>query len=171
MTEKDFLYPLFSLHPIVVFAITLVFCIATLVIVPLKTKTFTLILNSPSVLIGDVLLLPLTSLLIAYFYQTNYSKSYPLDSYFWTIILAIGSSCVTLWFSRHFNPVNRWWLPHGIFHFLTTYAIVVFTIKGLLLLIENGAGLQRWIIWSSVLILIAAHQTLETIFPKRFPNP
>lgn len=171
MTDRDFLYPLFSLHPIVVFAISVLVCMVSLVIIPLKTKTFNLLVNSPAVLLGDMLLLPLAALLIAYFYQTIYSANFPLDSYFWTIILSVTALCVTLWTGRHFNLVNRWWLPHGIFHFLVTYSAIVFATKGFLLLAGEGAGLQRWVIWGSALFLVVAHHTLGIIFPKKFPNP
>lgn len=169
MTERDFLFPLFSLHPIVVFFVTVLVGMGTLVIVPLKTKTFNTLVNSPSVLLGDFLFLPLATLLMAYFYQTMYSADLPLDSYFWTIVLAVTALCITLWLGRHFNLMNRWWLPHGIFHFLMTYAVLVFGVKGILYLVGNGAGLQRWVIWGSVVFLIGAHHAIGKIFPKRFP--
>lgn len=169
MTEHDFLFPLFSLHPIIVFAITVLVGMAILIIVPLKTKTFNTLAHSPSVLLGNFLFLPLTAMLIAYFYQTIFSTNFPLDSYFWTLVFAVISLCVTLWIGRRFNLLNRWWLPHGIFHFLVTYAVLVFGVKGFLYLVGEEASLQRWVIWASAIFLIAARHVLGTIFPKRFP--
>ncbi|MEX2008464.1 MAG: hypothetical protein WD850_03175 [Candidatus Spechtbacterales bacterium] len=172
MTEGDFLAPLLNLSPLVVASVAWAWGFGSLVVVGVKTQTFRRnILKNPAVMVGDVLLLPVSAGLIVLFYQSVQQPLAETAVPAWSIAGGIIASVITATFAVRFQLLNIWWLPHGLFFLFMAYLVVVFSTKGAYQLLLGPSSPSLWLLWTSPLLLIALHHLLGMRFKKRFPTP
>lgn len=159
MTQNDFLHPLLSLPPIIVYLIVLTFGFGSLFFVAIRTKLVrNALIKNPAFMIGDVFLLHAAGGLITFFYQ-QVVHPIPMTTHpIWTTTTLLISLFITLAFGVKFKFLNKrimWWLPHGILHWLFTYLFLTFVTKGLFQLLYGESSIILW------------GQFLGQLWPKR----
>ncbi len=154
---------LLNLNPFLVGLITLLFGLSTLVIPAIKSNQVKVLFTNPAFLIGDFILLPLATILMAY-YQQNFLTTQALGE--WIYILALSLVIATV-AGVNFNLLKIWWLPHGIFYLYFVYLLMTFLFMSTQQIFQAYNTVESLIILITVCILVITHQILGLKFPKR----
>lgn len=172
MAQNDFLYPLLALHPLLVALIVFISNFISLLIPAFVKKTVTThLFKNPAFLIGDFFLLPVTSGLIALFYQHILNPVAETMSVGWTTVTFVLSVVLSFVHALRYNVVGvRYiaWLPHGVFFVLFGYLIITFISKGFWQLTKGDGSTVLWVVWALVVLAILVHELLGKIWPKSF---
>lgn len=173
MTQNDFLHPLLILSPFIVYLIILSCGFGSLVLVAIRTKSIrNALIKNPAFMVGDVFLLPAAGGLITFFYQQIVHPIPVTTNPTWTTVTLIVSLFITLFFGVKFKFLNKrimWWLPHGILHWFFMYLFLTFVTKGLFQLLYGQGSIVLWVLWWLVILMVAIHQFLGQLWPKRIP--
>ena len=170
---NDFLKPVLSLNPVAVALLIWFWGFGSLVLIAIRTNSLaSVLLKHPGFMVGDFFLLPLTGLLIAYFYQHSGATATSVTSKLWTIGGATLATILTLISILRNDLINIWFIPHGAFYWFMAYICITFFPRGLLHLVVTGADKWLWFVWSAALLTVSSHLVLPLIFgPKILPKP
>ncbi len=163
MTQNDFLNFLFSLHPILVGLIIWAISWGSLLPIEFETNSSILFRNP----IGYFVLLPLTGILITYFYQSFGTAVKQITStkftYSMLALSALITGAITLYsiLTNHYNGI--WSIPHTLGISFTVYIITSFIFKGFLQLFHSSFQTRFLIIYIVTLVIVLIHILLGYI--------
>lgn len=174
MLRNDFLEPLLSLSPAIVFAVILIWGFGSILLVAVRTKSVrNRLIRNPGFMIGDLLLIPASGGLIAFFYQDLEKPLPETVSVIWTWGALILGIIISTSLGKKFDLLKKeylWlWAPHGLFHIFFTYVTVTFITKGFWQLLRGESSLILALTWFVVVFMILAHLRLGAVFPKKLP--
>jgi hypothetical protein len=170
---NDILKPILSLNPIAVAFLICFWGFGSLALIAIRTNTLeSVLLRHPGFIVGDFFLLPMTGLLIAYFYQHTNATGILATSKLWTIGGVILATILTSVSAVRNDLMNIWFIPHGTFYWFMAYMCATFFPKGLLILVMIGAEKWLWYVWCTALLTLSSHLILPMIFgSKVLPKP
>lgn len=130
MMGNDFLKPILLLNPIAVAFVIWFWGFGSLALIAIRTNTVTsILLKHPGFMVGDFLLLPITGLLVAYFYQHSGPAESIVTSKLWTIGGVTIATILTVVSIVRNDLVNIWFVPHGVFYWFMAYMLVTFSLR------------------------------------------
>lgn len=139
--------------------IIFVWGVGSLLLVAFKTDSFkSVFLKTPSIIVGDVFILPLIGALIG----SAWHDSNPnfLSGHVTYILLFLALLLAALSAIRN-QLLNPWWLPHIFFYWFLAFVVLLFLAT---------AFDARSMLWWLVLVGILIHQLLGIVYPKKFPK-
>lgn len=173
MAKNDFLYPLFSLPPFIVYLVVLIWGFGSILLLAIKTKAVkNILLKNPGFIVGDFFLLPAGGGLITFFYQSVSEPLLITTSHLWHLLSFAISLGITLGTGLRYKLIQTSYiigLPHGLFHLFFTYLFLTFISKGFWQLIFGESSITLWIVWAAAIVTVLFHLLLGTIWPKRIP--
>ena len=167
MTQNDFLNFLFSLHPLAMGLIVLIFGAGSLVLYGIYVGELQSLLK-PSFLIGDFILLPLIGIAINYFYQNVGTPAKFVNNHWLLLFTALIALLLVIISAIRFSLYKPVFLPHIIFVLFINYIVLTFLLKGIFQLWSKGGDTTLWIIYIFVLIASVSVKILGVVYPKTF---
>lgn len=177
LTRGDLLSKLFTLPPIVVALIILVWGWGNLFVVAISTHSLGSFLTHPAFMIGDLVMLPAAGFLITLFYQRVetpmhvailFSKKWTCATLSVAFLLALYNAyfSIFIWKSA---PPDILMSPHFFFWWFFVYVLINFLARGFGQLLYT-TKYTLWLLYVGVIILVSVHLLLPTVFgPKTFP--
>ena len=170
MTQGDLLTPLLTSNPILLSLIIWLWGFGSLVLVGLKTKSIkSVVLKSPSIIIGDFFLLPTTSYFVVLGYQRVYEPHWLTTLPLWSAIMFVTALALAVFSRNRFGLTSIWWLPHTLFYWFMAYIVLTFLTKGFWQLTKE-ASFDLFVIWLFVFLSVLIHQLLGVKWQKKFPK-
>lgn len=169
---NNYLIYFYSLNPYLAAFFIFLFGFGTLLLVGIKTKTVkTILFKNPAILIGDVLLLPLSGFLTTTIVQKTDSLSVFNQSPIVSFTIAGIAILLTLFSALRFQLLHLWWIPHGVFYWFMSYLILDFVVMEIVVLITQTYDIVISLGLIFIVVLISLHLYLGKKFPKKFPTP
>ncbi len=167
MTENDILRPLLGLHPVVLAVIVWAWGYGSLLLAAIKTQSLRDLFTHPGFIVGDFFMLPIAAGLIAWFYHAVSDPVPSATHVVWTLGAGVSALVLTIVSVVRSGNVEVWWWPHTGFYWFMTYLVTAFMGKSLLQLVRGEEDYAMWALWLGVMLAIAVHLILPTIFgPK-----
>lgn len=161
---------IFRLNPVLVAIIVWFWGFGSLVLVGIKTNSIkSVVLKSPSIMIGDFFLLPITAYFIALGYQRVNEPVWLTTLTLWSVITLAVAFALALLSRSRFGLTTVWWLPHITFYWFMAYIVLTFLTKGFWQL-NKGASFDLFVIWLFVFLSMLTHQLLGIKWQKKFPK-
>lgn len=167
---SDILAPLFRLNPVFAAIIVWFWGFGSLTLVGIKTISIkSVILKSPSIMIGDFFLLPITAYFIVLGYQRVNEPVWLTTLPLWSVITIAVAFALALLSRNRFRLASVWWLPHITFYWFMAYIVLTFLSKVFWQLTKK-ANFELFMIWLFIFLLVLTHQLLGIKWQKKFPK-
>lgn len=167
ITQIDFLNPLFSLNPIIMGVVILISGAGSLLVYGMMIRKVQS-LAKPSFIIGDFILLPLIGVAMNYFYQGVDTPTKFVNSYWWLLLTGLIALLLGIISIIRFDLLKPLFIPHLVFVFLMTYAVITFLTKGFWQLVSVDGNTTLWLVYLFVLTGSILVKLLGIVYPKTF---